>query len=351
MAYHITCSTDDNYVQHCMAMLCSLYENNKDHDFIAHLLVSKLSTEGRNLIAKLGERYHNKTIFYDIDDNMVENFKMNTGARFNGKQMYSIATYYRIFLPSLLPKDIRRILYLDCDIIVLQDVAELYYLNIEDYAVAAVKDFSPFDNYHRTKMGLSLQHSAFCAGMMMINLDYWRKTNAQNILLEYSTREWEQVYLQDQDALNYVFRDHWFMLPYKWGRTPLCVASTDKTQRDFDILEFVEKPCIFHYAGHIKPWFDVWFEERKYYWKYAKLSGFPNPVVTKLQGGLKLKMYILVCRYVINKYVRPLVPDLFELILRDIWNLIALVVYAIKGPNALKRFLLKRWKQKYNINA
>lgn len=349
MIYHVTCSTDDNYVQHCMAMLCSLYENNKDYDFVVHLLVSELSSEGRNLISELGERYHNKTVFYDIDDSMVENIKMNTGARFNGKQMYSIATYYRVFLPSLLPNSIHRVLYLDCDIIVLHDVIELYNLNMEEHAVAAVKDFSPYDNYHRTKMGLSLQHDAFCAGMMMINLDFWRDNDAQKALLDYSTRDWERVYLQDQDALNYVFRDHWFMLPYKWGRTPLCVASTDRIQRDFDINEFVESPCIFHYAGHIKPWFDVWFEERKYYWKYAKMSGFPNPVVTRLQGKLKLKMYASVVRCMINKYIRPLVPDIIEILLRDIWNIVMILISALRGTKSFKRFLLKRWREKYKV--
>ena len=40
--------------------------------------------------------------------------------------MYSIATYFRMLLPTLLPKEIRRILYLDCDVIILQDISELY---------------------------------------------------------------------------------------------------------------------------------------------------------------------------------------------------------------------------------
>ena len=126
MTYHVTCSTDDNYLQHCVAMLCSLFENNKEHDFCVHLLVHSLSQDGRDLITELGNKYNNKTIVYDIDNSLIENLKMNKGAMFNGKQMYSIATYYRLFLPSLLSKDIDKILYLDCDVIVLKDIKELY---------------------------------------------------------------------------------------------------------------------------------------------------------------------------------------------------------------------------------
>ena len=141
MIYHVTCSTDDNYLQHCVAMLCSLFENNKDLKMVVHLLVDSLSQESRDVISSLSERYGNQAVFYDMEPEMLENIQLND-IQFNGKKMYSIATYYRMFLPSLLPSDIERILYLDCDIIILQSVLELFNLNMEGYGVAAVKDAS-----------------------------------------------------------------------------------------------------------------------------------------------------------------------------------------------------------------
>jgi len=347
MIYHVTCSTDDNYLQHCVAMLCSLFENNKDMKMQVHLLVDSLSQESRNVISSLSERYGNKAVFYDIKPEMLENIQLND-IQFNGKKMYSIATYYRIFLPSLLPADIDRILYLDCDIIVLQSVAELYGLNLNGYGVAAVKDCTPFDSYHRFKMGLGLQHSAFCAGMMMINLDYWRKNGCQKKLIEYTTHSWKAVYMQDQDALNYVFRDSWFQLPYKWGRTPLAIAPVDKTQRWFDILEFANQPCIIHYAAHVKPWLDVWFPLQDYYWYYLKLSGFSN--VKKTHANTQLRSTILktLIRYYMNRYIRPLVPDFVECLLLDVLNVIRFIIFTF-WPHRLAEFLLKRWCQKYSV--
>ena len=347
MFYHITCSTDDNYVQHCMAMLCSLFENNNEHTFVVHILVDNLSLESRNIISSLCDRYDNKAVFYDIDAKLLENIQLNN-IQFNGKNMYSIATYFRMFLPSLLPNDIHRILYLDCDIIVLQDVSELYHLNLEGYGVAAVKDASPFNSYHRFKMGLGLQHSAFCAGMMMINMDYWRKNECQKKLLEYATRPWKAVYMQDQDALNYVFRDSWFQLPYKWGKTPLAVAPVDRSQRWFDIREYVKEPCIYHYSAHVKPWLDVWFPDRKHYWEYVKLSGFPNPRKTHTTKQLRITIYKSVLRFQINKYIRPLIPDFVEILFKDIYNVL-LFVFSIFRPTRFRELLLKRWCQKYGM--
>ena len=347
MTYHVTCSTDDNYLQHCVAMLCSLYENNKDMKMVVHLLVDSLSQESRNTISSLSERYGNQAMFYDMKPEMVENIQLND-IMLNGKKMYSIATYYRMFLPSLLPDDIDRILYLDCDIIVLQNVSELYGLNMEGYGVAAVKDATPYDSYHRFKMGLGLQHEAFCAGMMMINLDYWRKKNSQSQLLEYATRPWKRVLMQDQDALNYVFRDSWFQLPYKWGKTPLSIAPLDHTQKWYDICEYVDAPCIYHYAAHAKPWLDVWFPDRNYYWKYIEVSGYPNPQKTHANKELRWRIRGGVFRYYINKYIHPLIPDIIELLLRDILYYLALI-FKIIIPSRLKAYLLKRWCHKYGL--
>ena len=345
MTFHITCSTDDNYVQHCMAMLCSLFDNNKDKNFHVHLLIQTLSEKSRAYIISLCTKYGNHVTFYEIDEKLIGGFKLND-IDFNGKKMYSIATYFRFFLPSLLPQEVKRILYLDCDIVVLSDVFELYSFNMDNYGVAAVRDSTPYNSYHRYKMGLDLNHYAFCAGMMMINLDYWRKTNAQKKLIEYTTKPWKAVLMQDQDALNYVFRDSWIHLPYKWGRTPLAVAPADKAQRLFDVIEYVSHPCIIHYAAHVKPWLDVKFPLQEHYWKYVALSGFPTPQKTHANKKTRRMIMKSLLRYRINKYIRPVLPDLLEMLFWDIYHFFSLIINIFR-PKRLKEWLLKRWSQKY----
>ena len=347
MIYHVTCSTDDYYVQHCMAMLCSLFENNRKSEFCIHLLMDNLSQNACHLVSELCAKYNNSVTFYQIDKAMMEGIELSD-LQFNGRPAYSIATYYRMLLPTVIPRSVRRILYLDCDIIVLGDVDELYQLNLSNNGLAAVYDCTPYDSYHRFKMGLGLNHNAFCAGMMMINLDYWRENNSQKELFEYANRTWESVYMQDQDALNYVFRDNWLMLPYKWGKTPLSVAPVDSRQKMFDLKEYVYTPNILHYSAHVKPWLDVWFPLRKHYWKYVMLSGYPDPKVTKTNLAVKKRIYNSLMRYFLNKYIRPFVPDTIELLIRDIVNLLLPFVYII-SPHRLKDHMLKRWAKKYQM--
>lgn len=344
--YNITCSTDDNYVQHCVAMLCSLFENNSDKIFIVHLLVGGLSYKSRSILDGLCNKYGNELLIYNITDEQVENLSINN-MTIDGKPMYSIATYYRMLLPSLLDKNIERVLYLDCDVIVLKDVEPLYQLYLENYGVAAIADASPYDSYHREKMGLSLSHDAFCAGVMMINLQFWREYNAQDKLLKYASREWENVYMQDQDALNYVFRDCWYKLPFKWGKTPLSICPLNHNQKYYDYYEYAYNPAILHFASEMKPWLDVWSPDRHYYWKYLYLSECNLNIITKTSVKFKINAYNNLFRYYLNKYIHPFIPDIVEYILKDIYRVISLLLSMIFSHKKFKNRLLSAWLHKY----
>lgn len=343
MKYNITCSTDDNYVQHCMAMLCSLYENNKDCTFVLHLLHHGLSQYGQSLIAGLTERYNNTAIFYDIDESYFSNVKI---ADYHPD--LSIATYYRLLLPTILDVSIDRILYLDCDVIVLGDVKPLYQLEFEDYGLAAIKDCTPGNDAHRQVMGLPLDGKAFCAGVLMINLDYWRKHNSQERMLKFANDMGDRLFMEDQDVLNHEFRNHWFQLPYKYGYTPMSIVPLDKNQKWADIMEYVYSPTIIHYATHAKPWLDIRIPDDHYYWEYVKLSAFPNPKETKTSDYYRKLIRITKLRYYINFYIHPFVPDFIEILLKDICKY-ALCLKHILRPKRFKEYMIKLWLEKYGF--
>lgn len=340
---HVTCSTDDNYVQHCMAMICSLFENNKAHEVIVHIFHHGLSIASQKLFEKLSSRYNNKVVFYDINPSTFEGVALNPNHTW-----LSMAAYYRFLISSLIPCEIDKILYLDCDIIVLQDISQLFKLQMQNYGVAAVKDCTPYTLKHRDVMGLALNDHAFCSGVMLINLKYWREHNCEEQLFNYAREQKDNLLMEDQDVLNYVFRRKWFQLPYKYGRTPLAVVPVDNTQKWFDIYEYVNEPCIFHYAAHVKPWLDVWFPDQHYYWHYVQISGFPNPQKTHANRQLQFKIYKTVTRYLINKYIRPFVPDFIDLIIRDIYFTLMFIANIFR-PARFKNMMLKRWCQKYGM--
>jgi lipopolysaccharide biosynthesis glycosyltransferase len=341
MEFNVTCVSDENYIQHLIVMLCSLYENNKEHTIHTHLIHEGLSQASLNKVTEISERYNNTASFYNVDSEKIKNIELTENSPF------SIATYYRILLPSMLSESINKVLYLDDDIIVFGDVSSLFDLPLDEYGVAAVQDITPENDRHRRLMGLQVGEKGFCAGVLLINLKYWREHNIQKQLIEYASKNQGKLILEDQDTLNYVLRYKWFKLPSKYNKTPLVLCSFGG-QTFQDCYENAYQPVIMHYASYIKPWLNAWFPERKYYWKYARLSGFENLKVTHVSIAVKIRLYKTVARFYINTYVRPFIPDILEIVILDVFRFIQLLLIPF-SPSRFRTFRLKSWLRKYGF--
>ena len=341
MIYHVTCNTDDNYAQHCCAMLCSLFENNKGYDFHVHILTNKLSERNNKEINGLCQRYQCQYTIYEVNESRLD------GVKFRKKRPLTKAAYYRILLPEILDKKIDKVLYIDCDIIILDTIIDIYNIEIESYALAACSDFSPWDNCHRLQLNLGLNDYAFCSGLMLINLKFWRECDAINKLLDFSKKERSTIYYHDQDALNYVFRRQWFMLPPIWGRGVLASFQVIPFGRPFDYTDYMERPKLLHYArGILKPWYNVYFPERKYYIKYLELSNYAYPVFIDRTFKQKMEVYIASIKYVINKYLRPWFPPFMEYIIFDIVSILKALYYLFFNRKKLSNLFLEIRKKK-----
>ena len=117
---HICCCTDDNYAQHCAVMLCSLFVNNRAHRFTVHVLINSLKDEYKRGLRQLAESYDSEILFYNVDSTLLE------GCKYRVLRPLSEAAYYRVLLSSIISVNIDKILYLDCDIVVIGDVGELF---------------------------------------------------------------------------------------------------------------------------------------------------------------------------------------------------------------------------------
>lgn len=339
MRLNVTCSTDENYVQHCVSMLCSLFDNNRNHHFVIHLLHHNLPNTSQIIIKELCERFDNDIIFYNIDMSKFSNISIKHSD-------LSIATFFRIVLPEIIDPSVEKILHLDCDVIVLKDISSLFELDIQGFGVAAVKDSNPLNNDHREVIGLQLDDRAFCAGVLLINLVFWRQHNCQKNMIEYAKRYSHALYMEDQDVLNHEFRGNWFQLPYKYGYAPMSIANLDKKQKWSDIVEYAFDPAIIHYATHVKPWLDIRIPDDKFYWHYVKLSGFPNPQKTKASKINKKRIQKTKLRYYLNYYFRPFVPNILEIIILDLFDLMKMIS-VLSSPQKFNLYRLQRWLSKY----
>ena len=323
--FHITCNTDDNYIQHCMAMLCSVFENNKCI-FHVHILTNGLSYENTNELEGLCNRYGNQLSVYQVNESPLE------GVQFRKARPLSKAAYYRLLLSSIIPNDIEKILYLDCDMIVMGELTPLYDIDLTGYALAATADYMPTNDQHRQQLNLEFDERTFCSGIMMINLKYWREHDSEKELLAFAKKTRNPVYLHDQDVLNHIFRKQWFRLPPKWNRIVFNIVPGGPQfgYKRSDIREYFHAPMVVHYANKVKPWYDMWMPMRSYYRKYLKKSGYINVKFEKFGLKQRFEFDYVILRYLYKYYVLPLIPQLLFLLFHDIYILIALFICPTK---------------------
>lgn len=299
MTFNIVINTDGKYLQHAMAMLCSLYENNREHCITVHVLHKNLTDFAKKYLVELSDRYDNRVEFHLVDDKVLE------GVQFRKKRPLSLAAYYRLLLSSLLPKDLDKVLYLDCDMIVVRDIQEIFKIEIDNYALAATLDSFPYTEKHRLQLHMEVGERTFCSGIMLVNLKYWRKHNVEPRLIEYAKRHREEVYLHDQDVLNYYFKKKWFLLPPKWNHTAGNLRIAFRPEyKNFDYIAFAKEPMIYHYASvGIKPWYNAPTPDKNLYVKYLRKSGFPTMKYENKPLFVRFKLTILTLKYNIKRQI------------------------------------------------
>ena len=295
---NIVCATDGKYVPYCGVMLTSLFENNKEREINVYILIDKaLPANGIAKFEKLAKRYHQTINFCKVDSSFFENFPIKG----NGVGQLSIVTYYRIYAADLLPQTVDKVLYLDCDIIVNRPIGELFDMDWTDIAIGGVPDMCIEwqEFYDRLQYDKSLGY--FNAGVVMLNLAYWRKHNIAQQCLDYLANNYAIIENNDQDVLNYVMREKKRMLPITYNYQTLFLTpyiyDTLSHQMQADVVA-EKSPTIIHYASQMKPWMAYYYSHPFYtVWKkYKKLSPWrcmPEMLPKKLKLVAIIKRYLI----------------------------------------------------------
>ena len=127
-------STDDNYIQFLDIAIKSLIENaSKEYKYRIIVLNTGLNEDNVSKVMQ-NEKEGFKIDFIDISEEL-EKIK----SRLKNVYHFSVVTYYRIFISSLFPQ-YDKVLYLDCDLVVLGDVSELYHIDLGDNILGAASE-------------------------------------------------------------------------------------------------------------------------------------------------------------------------------------------------------------------
>lgn len=165
----------------------------------------------------------------------------------------SLATYYRLLLPDLLPRNVSRLLYLHCDLLVRHPIEALYNQNLGGKALGAVVN-PPMRQ--QAALGLAEEDGYFNAGVLLMDLERWRAQGLHRRSRAYIEAHPGGLVCHDQDALNAMLRGNWQRLDPRWNQQFsffMLSAAAVGLSRD-SIRRARRDPYIVHFTTDSKPW-------------------------------------------------------------------------------------------------
>lgn len=244
---------DGSYVEHAAVVLSSVFRNTNSQLNIHILHDETLSEENKQKLFELTENYKHKINFYPI---ILPVDMLEASAGVLSIASWTLGGMYRLLLPALISAD--RIIYMDCDVIVNMDIAQLWETDLNGYYLGAVLDPGRLGVADIViACGLNPDFY-FNSGVILFALNNIRQNmNWYGEMLNF-LRNYPNMTMPDQDILNHVFGGNYLQLEERFNTVNLNGAD-----------DFNNK--IIHSAGDVKCW-DVHSPAFMLYQEYLKLK-------------------------------------------------------------------------------
>lgn len=277
--------TDNNYVSPTYTAINSIKSNKSNSRFYQiYIIADEVSSNNKKLLKRLNEYDFNiKIIDYKNEYKNLEkeNFHVSTAAlaKFN--------------IMNILPH-LDKVLYLDSDVIVQNNLVDLYDMDLEERYAAVVKDIAPILLYKPSILKkLNLDHKCyFNSGVMLLNLKQLREDKLNERLIDYKQNGIN--FFMDQDALNVCFKENVKYLNLKYNYIITIPQrfkwNTIKRYYDEDKKININNAYIVHLASPFKPWNNYVPQATKLFFRYSKgvnLEGINPELVYRYNNPAK----------------------------------------------------------------
>lgn len=259
-------ATDDNYIPYLDVAIRSLIKNaSKYYKYTINILNTGIKEENIEIVKR--NECENVTIsFRDISEDIkpIKN-------RLKGLYHFSAEMYYRLFIENIFPQ-YDKVLYLDCDIVVVGDISRLYNTALGDKWIAGVTErlvynHEVFSKYVKVTTGVD-PINYINSGILVMNLKKLREVNLAEQFMYVLSKYNIDVIDPDQAYINFLCRGNIKYLPNGWNRSPL----PEEAEGGLNIV---------HYALYKKPWQYDDVINGEYFWHYAKGSPFYQVIKEK----------------------------------------------------------------------
>jgi lipopolysaccharide biosynthesis glycosyltransferase len=299
----IVSACDDNYVQHLAVMLCSLLENTENSKNISiNIIDGGILEENKTKLDKfIYENYHIDMCYLTIDRDLYQDFPIS--------YHFSHTIYYRISIPLLFDDSVDKVLYLDSDIVVKDDISKLWNTDLNNYLLAAVESPSFEAKYFDLNMPENSKY--FNSGVLLINVLMWRKYNITEKTINFIQSHQDKITWWDQDSLNSILCNKWLPLSLRWNQQAYFFEKKHYQKHNYnpDFIEAIDNPGIIHFSSLHKPSEYINNHPYKYeYFYYLKLTPWKN-----FKPQVNFKIYL-------ENIVRNYLPEPFFQAIKSIYK-------------------------------
>jgi lipopolysaccharide biosynthesis glycosyltransferase len=214
-------------------------------------------------------------------------FKRVDDALFDGAPLMrfrSCEPYFRLLIPDLFPES-SRVLYLDGDILVCDDLSALYAFDLKGNPLGACDDVSA--TKHMERLGLDRYYNS---GVLLMDLDLWRRDNLFKKTMDCLQEHRERLLFEDQDVLNLALAGKIATMDLRWNFFSIFYSKSLAPSffSEADMASVSERPGIIHFSGKFKPYSIQ--NATRINWKYhtyARRTSFSRRLLLRaLRGNL-----------------------------------------------------------------
>ena len=294
---NILFSSDNNYAQHLGVAICSLlYHNKWCEQIVIYVIDNQIETNNKRKLEDIVMSFENSEMRWIPFDEWKKRLNLSM------PWPISISSYARLFLGSMLPLNVEKVLYLDCDMLVNGSLCDLWKFDMDNDILAAVQDSVP--DKVKSAVGVFPIKPYFNAGLLLIDLCKWRDFDIEKQCVDYINDKKGNILHHDQGILNHVLQDHWRRLPLKYNLMTINYIFSRKrileyygehsSFYDLEEVEYAKKsPVIIHYTPSFTshPWEENCAHPlRQLYWDFLRKTPWQAAKVMPNSQSWKVKL-------------------------------------------------------------
>lgn len=272
--------SDNKYVPYLGTAVCSAINNaNRTTNLDILIFQNGYSEDNKMKLASLAGNKKNISIRFIDMKGFIDQLSVNPSKR------VSVNCFAKIFCTDTIFRKYERIIVLDSDLLILQDLLELYHFDMKGKMIAAAREIYILimakNGYHTderlnymllrdylNELGLE-PDNYFNTGVLLFDIKKCQEDEVQKKMIEINTKFPTMMYAA-QDDFNILFKNRWAELQPKWNvQNPYSLLScADQFPKEY--RQLLNHSGILHFLGKSKPWNDKKVWKRELFDEYAE---------------------------------------------------------------------------------